>query len=90
MQAKDVLPDTLNQIALDGVTVRKGTVAAFMGNIRILQHSTSRTERDRAASDMVIQLPAIVALGLLDIFEIRDQNIRQWVAMAREQLGVVA
>ena len=81
MRAEDVLPDHLNQNRFNGVTVRKGTVGAFLANARIWTDSASSdADRLSAEHDMIEALPALRALGLFDILDIRNDALRAFVA----------
>jgi len=73
---RDVLPDDRDSAEIAGVTVRKGSVGAFMANVRILQDSAS-SDSDRAAAEEALSrlVPALQALGLFDLFAIRDPRI---------------
>lgn len=77
MRAEDVLPDSVNEASIDGVSVRKGTVAAFLANARAFAAPSTRAT---AEAHMREALPALRALGLFDVFEIRDPELRAWVA----------
>ncbi len=61
----DILPDTENSVELNGVIVRKGSIAAFLKNIDLFEDSNSSETEKAAALDMVKQLaPAVVASSL--------------------------
>jgi hypothetical protein len=80
MRAEQVLPDNVDQIGLHGVTIRKGTVAAFMANARVWSDpQASASTRAEAETDMADALPVLRALGFFDVFEIRDVSLRAWV-----------
>ncbi|KVT53423.1 hypothetical protein [Burkholderia ubonensis] len=80
MRADEMLPDHLNQLDLNGTTIRKGSVGAFLANARVLTDPhAEEAERSRAATDAADVLPALRALGLFDVFEIRDAALRAWV-----------
>lgn len=80
MRAEDLLPDHLNQTDIDGVAVRKGTVGAFLANARVLRDATaSDAARADAQRDIADALPALRALGLFDVLEIRDAALRAFV-----------
>lgn len=80
MRAEDLLPDHLNQTDIDGVAVRKGTVGAFLANARVLQDAAaSDAARADAQRDIADALPALRALGLFDVLEIRDAALRAFV-----------
>jgi hypothetical protein len=80
MRAADILPDDLNDVTLNGVSVRKGTVGAFLVNARVWADPlTPANERTAVESDIVEALPALRALGLFDLLEIRDPRLRALV-----------
>ncbi|WP_058050890.1 hypothetical protein [Janthinobacterium sp. Ant5-2-1] len=81
MRAEDVLSDQQNQGQFNGVTVRKGTVGAILTNARLwLDENSSIAERSIAERDIVDALPALHALGLFDILQVRDAALRELVA----------
>ena len=81
MRAEDVLPDQQNQGQFNGVTVRKGTVGAFLAKARLwLDEPSGSAERSIAERDIVDALPALHALGLFDILQVRDAALRELVA----------
>ena len=80
MRAEQLLPDHLNQVNLNGTTVRKGTVGAFLANARVwTDRDADSTARSGAEADMRDALPALRALGVFDVFEIRDAQLRAWI-----------
>lgn len=80
MRAEELLPDHLNQGEFDGVSIRKGTVGAFLANARIWCDAAAPVEaRAIAERDIVDALPALRALGLFDVLEIRDDELRVFV-----------
>lgn len=80
MKAEDLLPDHLNQADINGVVVRKGTVGAFLANARVWSHRRSSAQgRADAERDIVDALPALRALGIFEVLEIRDAALRSMV-----------
>ena len=80
MKAQDLLPEHVNQGEFGGVTVRKGTVGAFLVNARIwMDRSASAQNRAEAERDIVDALPALRALGIFEVLEIRDAALRSMV-----------
>lgn len=80
MRADQMLPDDTNQLNLQGTIVRKGTVGAFLVNARIwLDPATDPATREQAEADMRDGLPALRALGLFDVLDLRDAALREWV-----------
>jgi hypothetical protein len=80
MRAADILPDHVNDGTFNGISVRKGTVGAFLANARVWADPlTPANERTAAEIDIVDALPALRALGLFDLLEIRDPGLRALV-----------
>ncbi|RON38123.1 hypothetical protein BK666_30710 [Pseudomonas frederiksbergensis] len=78
MRAEDLLPDHLDQGQFNGTTVRKGTVGAFLINARVLADPDAGDEQRRQAEqDITEALPALRALGLFEILQVRDERLRQ-------------
>jgi hypothetical protein len=76
MKPKDVLPDEVDAAVRNGIAVRKGSVGAFLANARILQEETATAEaREVARADLIDLVPAMAALGLFELFSIRDPDI---------------
>ncbi|KQR78699.1 preprotein translocase subunit SecD [Burkholderia sp. Leaf177] len=81
MRAQDILPDYVDQADLGGITIRKGTVAAFLANARVwIDPATSATARIEVETHMLESLPALRATGLFEVLDIRDTALRAWVA----------
>ena len=81
MRADQILPDDVNHGQFQGVTVRKGTVAAFLANARTWADArASAGERQQAQAQIEEDLPALQALGLFEVLEIRDERLRALVA----------
>ena len=78
MRADQILPDDVNHGQFQGVTVRKGTVAAFLANARTWTRADA-DERAQAQSQIAEDLPALRALGLFEVLEIRDERLRALV-----------
>lgn len=76
MRAEDVLPDHLDQGRFNGVTVRKGTVGAFLANARTwCDPATPDEQRLLAEQDILQALPALQALGLFEVLQVRDGKL---------------
>jgi hypothetical protein len=81
MKAEQLLPDHVNSGEIQVITVRKGTVGAFLINVKSLQKSdTTAAERAELLAEMRDAIPALYALGLIDVFEARDPEIREMIA----------
>ncbi len=83
MRADQMLPDHLNEGQFNGVTVRKGTVGAFIANHRVIADPAA-TEQAKAIAlrDLQEAVPALEALGLFEVMEIRSPAVRAIVAEA--------
>jgi hypothetical protein len=80
MRADQLLPDHQDHVERNGTTVRKGTVGAFLANARVLNdRSASPAAREQAEADLADIVPALRAIGLFDVLEIRDAALRAWV-----------
>ncbi|MBY4897189.1 hypothetical protein [Cupriavidus sp. AU9028] len=80
MRAEDVLPNDQDHVELDGITIRKGSVGAFLANARIwCNESAGAAERQAAERDILAALPALRALGLFDVLAVRDERLRALV-----------
>lgn len=80
MRAQQILPDDVDHAEVNGMTIRKGTVAAFLANARVwCDPHASGSARAEAETDMADALPVLRALGLFDVFEIRDVSLRAWL-----------
>jgi len=83
MRADDVLPDTANQGDFNGVTIRKGTIAAFLANAAAWSDpASSAAQRATAEVHIAEALPALRAVGLFDVLEVRDPALRAWLAQS--------
>ncbi len=80
MRAEQILADDTNHAQFDGVTIRKGTVAAFLANARTWTRAgAGEDERAQAQARIAEDLPALRALGLFEVLEIRDERLRKLV-----------
>ena len=80
MRADQILPDDVDHGQFNGVTIRKGTVAAFLANARTwADPRASADDRAQAQEQIAADLPALCALGLFEVLEIRDARLRAFV-----------
>lgn len=67
MRPEDILPEGIDTVESRGVTVRKGTVAAYIANISVVENDSSTTEeKEKALAVMKELAPSIIAMGLHD------------------------
>ncbi|MGE3318173.1 MAG: hypothetical protein AB7I18_02660 [Candidatus Berkiella sp.] len=80
MRPEDILPDDQNTIVQGGKELRKGSVAAFMANVRILQNDALKAEQATAKAHLMELMPTMEALGFFELFDIRDEKIKRLIA----------
>lgn len=84
MRAEDILADDQQQVERHGITIRKGSVGAFLANARILSDASADARlRANAERDILDALPTLQALGLFEVFAIRDAALAQLVENAQ-------
>jgi hypothetical protein len=65
VRPEDILPNGIDSTAINGKIVRKGSVAAFLANIDILENLTASAQQKQEAINTMKELvPALVAIGL--------------------------
>ncbi|MFT0544898.1 hypothetical protein ACMHYO_00890 [Allopusillimonas ginsengisoli] len=80
MRAEDILSDEQNQVERGGVVIRKGTVAAFMANARVwCDPGADVAQRQNAERDILDALPGLHALGVFDVFSVKDAELRRFL-----------
>jgi len=80
MRAEDALPDHLNAATIDGMSIRKGTIAAFLANAKVIADEGADAAAWAAAErDIVDALPSLRAVGLFGVMEVRDTRVRALV-----------
>ena len=86
MRAEEVLPDHTSEREFNGVSIRKGTVAAFIVNAKVIADPAATQAASAAATQDVIEsLPALRALGLFDVLAVRDARVRAIVEQGGSQ-----
>ncbi|TJZ54564.1 hypothetical protein FCH28_15830 [Streptomyces piniterrae] len=83
VRPEDVLPEGIDSTAINGLTVRKGSVAAFVANALRLDDLTEGTPEH---ADVVTQMrelaPVLRTIGLLDVFLPRSPAVERILAEA--------
>lgn len=80
MRAEQMLPDHADRIETDGTTIRKGDRRRVLVNARVLTDpNAAPADRARAEADTIDALPALRALGLFDVLDVRDPALRAWL-----------
>lgn len=81
IRPEDVLPDAVDHTEIDGLRLRKGTVAAFLRNaLRWNDPAISDSDREALEREIAEAVPALRALGVFAIFEVRDEKLRDFMA----------
>jgi len=80
VQPQDILPDHQNDVVANGLTVRKGSVGAFLASVRDWQDPAgSPASRAAAEADLRALLPGLHALGLFRILRARDPVLQHLI-----------
>ncbi len=88
VNAKDILADDEDSKIINGVKIRKGTIAAVLANAKVLSSSTaSMKEKDDARNAIIESAPALVVLGLFDQVIWKNPEIQKIVETAAEKLN---
>lgn len=78
VRPEDVLPEGIDSTAMGGLTVRKGSVAAFVANALRLDDLTEGTPEYAALVAQMRELaPALRAIGLNDVFRPRSPAVER-------------
>ena len=81
MKPHELLPDGLDSLDLNGQTVRKGTIGAFIQNALALADPRTETNARQILESETLELvPSMQALQIFEIFDIRDAELRRLVA----------
>ena len=73
---QDVLPDGAEGTEFQGRYVRKGTIAAFIANAKLVESLPEGTpEHEDAAAQLRALKPALDAVGLFDVVTVRDPAV---------------
>ncbi|MFP5393228.1 MAG: hypothetical protein ACLGI6_17040 [Gammaproteobacteria bacterium] len=80
MRPDQCLPDGQNQVEVNGVTVRKGSVGAFLASVRVWRDAqAAEAERQAAQEDIVALIPSLQSLGLFEVLAPVDPQLRALV-----------
>ncbi|AMO96203.1 hypothetical protein CFter6_3570 [Collimonas fungivorans] len=84
MRAEDILPNHVDSGDFNGTVVRKGTVGAFLVNARtFLDPSATTASRRQAEQHMAEAVATLDALGLFEVFALRDPVLQAFVERHR-------
>lgn len=73
---QDLLADGVEGTVVNGTYIRKGSIAAFIQNVKMLQDTPSGTPQYHAIAEQIRTVkPALDALDMFDVFELRDRRV---------------
>jgi hypothetical protein len=83
VRPEDLLPAGVDSGVINGVEVRKGTVAAFVANAKRLDAlSPDSDEYTELAHQLRAAKPLLEAIGVLEVFDVRSQRLKDVFAAA--------
>lgn len=78
MRAEELFPAGPDTVEVDGVTVRKGSIAAFVQNaIAIASCEAASQAYRQALADLPATLPALRAARVFEVFELRSPALAE-------------
>ena len=80
-----LMPDAHNFAELNGITVRKGTMGAFLANLRILSGMSPDAPGRQAIIDQLRQgIPTMRENGLFELFTFRSPELAEAIGVELE------
>ncbi len=90
IRPEDVLPENENYTVIDGIKVRKGTIAAVLQNAVILSSSLASNSEKEAAKKTITELaPGIVVLGMHEHVTWKNPSIQKIIEDAIKKLSKI-
>ncbi len=78
VRPEDILADGVDSTVINGITVRKGTIAAFLANIELLEKKNSTEVQKQEAINMIKALAqTVVSTGLHKHVTFKNIEIEQ-------------
>ncbi|ASU85587.1 hypothetical protein CDO52_24775 [Nocardiopsis gilva YIM 90087] len=91
VRPEEILPDGDDHTVLDGLTVRKGTVAAFVANVKALDGVEEGSAEWKMLADRIRELvPGVRAVGLFDVLTPKSPQLRNIIDEASTHGGTAA
>lgn len=85
VRPEDILSDDASHTSFNGVTVRKGSIAAFLKNIEIIENAKStKKNKEEAIKAMKELAPALVAVGVDKHVTFKNKTARSIIEEARK------
>jgi hypothetical protein len=81
MRPEDLFPSDVDSVEVDGIMVRKGSIAAFIHNALALDLLDPENEEyERAAAEIRSLAPALEAVRVFEVFSLRSDRVAQIVS----------
>lgn len=78
VRPEDILPDGVDSTTINGKTVRKGTIAAFLANTDILENLNSTEQQKHEAINTMKELAlSVIAIGLHKHVIFKNPSVEQ-------------
>lgn len=75
---ENILPDGDDHLIINGKMARKGSIAAFIANIEILENPQVHEQQKQAALAMIKTLvPVVIAVGLVKHVTFKNHEVEQ-------------
>ena len=82
VRPEHLLPDDQNFAQMNGVTIRKGTMGAFLANLRILSSLPSDSpEREAIIEQLKEGIPTMRENGLFELFAFRSPEVAEAIGV---------
>lgn len=78
VRPEDILPNGIDSTEINGQSIRKGSIAAFLANANILENPlVSDQQKAAAANEMKKLAPAVIAIGLHKHVTFKNSQVEQ-------------
>jgi hypothetical protein len=85
VRPENILPDGVDNTAINGIVVRKGTIAAFLANTDILENpNASEKQKQEAINAMKELAPAVITIGLHKHVIFKNPEVEQILVNAEK------
>lgn len=84
IQASDIIPDGADFAQINGMQIRKGSVAAFLANINLLENSSTTKEKEDALHVLQELAPTIIAIGLQNHVTFKNKQVEELLQQAKK------
>ncbi|CAM4478773.1 MAG: hypothetical protein LEGION0403_FIIPPAGN_02449 [Legionella sp.] len=78
VRPEDILPNGVDSTFINGKMVRKGTIAAFLANVDLLEKENATEQQRREAINIMKELaPAVISIGLHKHVVFKNNQVEQ-------------